>query len=296
METNCLKYIVYKTTNKINGKIYIGVHKTMLDSFDGYIGCGIYIKSKQISKPTTPFQCAVKKYGYKNFYRETLFEFKTANEAYKKEHEIVNCDFINRKDTYNVKIGGRGGNNMQIKVFKFTLNGIYIESFNSIMDAAVKHKCSDTAIWNAIDSKGSCLGFYWAKTRTIQIEKYHTIYKIVYMYDTRGNYEQKFCSIKEAADFLGVTGQSISASIHRFSMIHGHYFSEHYTELYEIPKKISIKNKRIKIYLNGDFVCEKYTSELYSFFNIKTLNSIIISLKNKKPYKGYTFQIVNDIV
>ena len=45
---NNLKYIVYLTTNKINNKIYIGVHKTDPTQFDGYIGCGAYI-----NKPNT---------------------------------------------------------------------------------------------------------------------------------------------------------------------------------------------------------------------------------------------------
>ena len=40
-----IKYIVYITINRCNGKFYIGVHKTNPDVFDGYIGNGIYRQS-----------------------------------------------------------------------------------------------------------------------------------------------------------------------------------------------------------------------------------------------------------
>jgi hypothetical protein len=38
------QYIVYETTNLVNNKIYIGVHKTSdYTKFDGYLGNGIYV-------------------------------------------------------------------------------------------------------------------------------------------------------------------------------------------------------------------------------------------------------------
>ena len=69
-----IKYIVYKTTNLINNKIYIGVHRTNIDRFYLYFGCGCY-KKDQKKKVTTGFPAALRKYGWKNFKRETLFVF-----------------------------------------------------------------------------------------------------------------------------------------------------------------------------------------------------------------------------
>lgn len=96
MENN-LKWIVYCTTCTINKKIYIGVHRTNPDIFDGYIGNGCYINnSATFNKTKTRFQKAVKKYGPENFIRSIIAVFDNEQDAYSLEADIVNEEFLKR--------------------------------------------------------------------------------------------------------------------------------------------------------------------------------------------------------
>ena len=91
-----MHYTIYKITNQINGKFYIGSHKTK-DLNDNYMGSGKYLKHAQ------------EKYGIENFKKEYLFIYNTDEEMYTKEAELVNIDFLTDENTYNLKLGGFGG-------------------------------------------------------------------------------------------------------------------------------------------------------------------------------------------
>ena len=97
MQQSILKHYVYETTNLVNGKIYVGVHKSSDIENDSYLGSGVAINR------------AIDKYSIENFERKILFEFETSEEAYDKEKEIVTEEFVKREDTYNLSLGGMGG-------------------------------------------------------------------------------------------------------------------------------------------------------------------------------------------
>jgi hypothetical protein len=89
-------YTVYKTTNTLNGRYYIGVHQTD-DLDDDYLGSGKLLKQ------------AIKKYGREAFTREYLAIFESADKMFALEGELVTSDLVVDTLCYNLKEGGNGG-------------------------------------------------------------------------------------------------------------------------------------------------------------------------------------------
>ena len=89
-------YGIYKITNLVNGKMYIGQHVTS-DLDDGYMGSGLVIRR------------AIKKYGAENFRKEWLTFCEDEEELNYMERVFVDETWLSRPDTYNLKLGGDGG-------------------------------------------------------------------------------------------------------------------------------------------------------------------------------------------
>lgn len=89
-------YTVYEIKNNLNGKIYIGIHKTK-DINDSYMGSGVALKS------------AYEKYGIENFQKRILYVYDNFNDMRNKEVELVTESFVRRTDTYNLTVGGLQG-------------------------------------------------------------------------------------------------------------------------------------------------------------------------------------------
>lgn len=98
-------YVIYKTTNCINSKFYIGVHRTS-NLNDGYMGCGHFRGRKLRENLDTPFYRALRKYGDAIFVTKILYSFNEESIAYSREKELID---IKDPLCYNSKPGGVGG-------------------------------------------------------------------------------------------------------------------------------------------------------------------------------------------
>ena len=97
-------FIIYRMVNNINGKYYIGQHKTE-NCLDEYSGSGTLI-------------CKAKdRYGLSAFTKEILFDFADFESMNRKEEELVQLSNCYPQDpmSYNLTVGGNGGNKFSSK-------------------------------------------------------------------------------------------------------------------------------------------------------------------------------------
>lgn len=94
--------IIYKVTNNINGKIYVGLTKQSLK-----LRWQQHVRSSITRPDATYFYRAIKKYGKENFSIEVIDEAETMHELSEKEiHWIEKLNCCDRTIGYNCNSGG----------------------------------------------------------------------------------------------------------------------------------------------------------------------------------------------
>lgn len=100
---------IYKFTNKINGKVYIGQSVNLKQRYAGHKSASFNEKAADYN---TQFHQAARKYGWENFDYEILVE--VSEEEYQKNCKILDdlekyfIEYYNSyKNGYNATAGGR---------------------------------------------------------------------------------------------------------------------------------------------------------------------------------------------
>ena len=89
------QHIIYKITNQLNNRFYVGMHTGFPD--DSYFGSGKRLKAE------------IKKYGKENFKKEILEILTDRKLLELREAELVNEELLANPLCLNLKNGGEGG-------------------------------------------------------------------------------------------------------------------------------------------------------------------------------------------
>ena len=158
------EYFLYKHTNLINGKVYIGITKQK-PKRRWHNGAG-YKNNKY-------FYSAIQKYGWNNFEHKILFEKLDFDEANNKEIQLIKkYDSTNRKKGYNIHTGGdarkgqsmpKGYDSPKHKIVEqYDIDGNFIKEYGGLRqiqrETGYKHK---TIQHCCVGDCKSAYGFQW---------------------------------------------------------------------------------------------------------------------------------------
>lgn len=164
-------YTIYKVTNKLNNKKYIGKHITeKID--DNYLGSGNLLRK------------AVLKYGANNFEKEILFVFDNETEMNNKEKELINLEIVKSQEYYNISLGGKGG----VTVLKKD-HPLFSETCSKMSKIRLE-KSKEISEHVKILHKEKRVGMYGRKQTDYQKQ---TVSKLL---KNQPKYECEFCGIK----------------------------------------------------------------------------------------------------
>lgn len=288
-----MKYIVYLTKNKkskINNenKIYIGVHKTKDPNvFDGYLGCGIYVNQPSTYMyPKTPMQCAVKKYGTDAFERSVLYIFDTAKEAYKKEEELVDINFLKLPHTYNACLGGVCRNTYR-PLYQFDLNGVLKKKWEYSIEAYEFYSLPMEKFEYAIHNKHPLLDSLWATSDKIDISEYSTKAwgepKVTHLYSKEGKWLGEFISRKACGEYINIKEEVIVKAIKQQSLVAKNYYVS--DKLFDefVPKaRRQLAKSKIYVYeSDGTLVGDGIGKEIMPIIKEYSWNTIRDSFRYK---------------
>lgn len=230
-------WYIYKITNLLNDKNYIGQHKYHKgERIRFYFGSGKIIQE------------ALKKYGRKNFKKEILIEnIETQKEADRLEQLIIEQERKNGKAEYNISPGGQGGRVLpdDSKFYEEKRKPVICletgEIFNSIKEVGIKKKLDSYNIGAVcIGKRDSFHGFHWAfyekgkKYSNSNLKKPHFNKRPVICIETQKVYK----SIKEATRETNIKsiGSAVARNI-KAGGYHWEYYDKNKDYTHYIPRK-----------------------------------------------------------
>ena len=242
-------YYVYKATNKINGKSYIGQTCDFKTRVWQHMRC--------YEKEDCKFHEAIKEYGIESFSWDILKQCTSKKESIELEKFYI--EFYNTyRNGYNENKGGVGGHNARA-IVRLTKEGEFVKRYDSAAEAK-RDGFLDSNVLMCCKKEHRqklCKGYrfmfedeYIENGAEPYIEKPMVIHsREIIQCDLQGNFIAKYSSVKEASEKTGTHRPSLSLNLSkRYKSANGYIFV--YADEYPLKdmRIYNVNKKGVKIY------------------------------------------------
>lgn len=200
---------IYKIENKLNGKVYIGQSINIEARWKRHVSDS---SNHLINEQSAVIHKAINKYGLENFSFVVLEE---CNIEELDEREIYWISYYNSYyNGYNCTKGGsRNTDHFKKKVYCYDVNGIFIEEFESVNEAAEKLNILPLSISNCCLGKTKSshnLQFSYENKKKEPLEQVLGCAKRVGQFTKSGELIMTYPSASAAARAMNLTKYSIA--------------------------------------------------------------------------------------
>jgi hypothetical protein len=192
--------IIYKVTNKVNGKHYVGVSTKSLEERKKD-----HIKNSKKGK-TYAFQNAIGTYGADAFNWEQIDTANSTDELAQKEK-----DYILKYDAKDNGYNSIGGGGIKKTVYQYALNGDLINSYPSLTSAADAVNVTKSTIGKASTGVAkTCKGYVWSYYSSLPVILKDDRKKGVQQFTKNNEFVREFESVTEASTIANCNKTSIA--------------------------------------------------------------------------------------
>ena len=288
-EIEIYKGYIYKITNLVNGKSYIGqTIRTIEERWKQHV------KDSNSNKDDFYLHRAIRKYGKENFVIEEIFStvkesiFELKEELNDHEKYYIKLFNTYNPDGYNMTLGGEGVAPKLIVLYSY--DGLIISEFNSMTEASEICNISMGEISGCC--YGKRLGTRCGVFRFVadDFNKYPVIYRPdgrlkINKFDINGNLLYSYSSITEAAKEYGATKTSITRWCKSHKYIDNSFVLFYDTEIFDKNVITYPSYRRVAQYdLNGNFI-KLFKNASEAARSINGDPSAITKCCNNKLYK-----------